>query len=81
MKLTRKITALCTVVLAMLIMLSISASAASKPEKPTGFKAVATAGNKVSLTWEKSAGADYYKIYVKKRRKMEMGQEPRNKRL
>lgn len=66
MKLTRKITALCTVVLAMLIMLSISASAASKPAKPTGLKVVATAGNKVSLTWKKSAGADYYKIYVKK---------------
>ncbi len=66
MKLTRKITALCTVVLAMLIMLSASASAASKPAKPTGIKAVATAGNKVSLTWKKSAGADYYKVYVKK---------------
>ncbi len=65
MKLTRKIAILCTVALAMMIMLAFSSSAVSKPSKPTGLKAVATASDKVSLTWKKTSDADYYRVYVK----------------
>ena len=65
MKLAYKISAVCTVVLAVLMMLSFSSLAAFKPSEPADFKAAAAAADKVSLSWKKSTGADYYKIYVK----------------
>lgn len=69
MKLANKIPAILTVIIVMMLMLSFSSSAALKPSKPTGVKAVATASDRVSLTWKKTPGADYYKVYVKKDRK------------
>lgn len=67
MRLKGKITALLTFASVLIVLLSLSVSAASlKPSKPVGVKAVSVSADKVSLSWKKTVGADYYRVYVKR---------------
>ncbi len=77
MKLTKKISVISIVVFTMMLMLSLSATASFKPSKPTGVKAVATAADKVSLTWEKASGADCYRVYVRQDGKWKVLKNPK----
>ena len=77
MKLTKKTVIFSIVVFTMMLMLSFSSSAALKPSKPTGVKAEATAADKVSLTWKKTADADYYRVYIKQDGKWKAVKNPK----
>lgn len=77
MRSVKKITVISIVVFTMMLMLSLSSSAALKPAKPDGVKAVANSAEKITLTWKKTSGADYYRVYIKQDGKWKVIENPK----